>query len=443
LKPEDVVGDDPLAEFPENPALSVVMNGSEYLNQNAQKYVYAQQEQPVQRPFVGGQSVQGQFSHPAGGQVVQGQFSQPIGGQAVQRQFSQPIGGQVVQGQFLQPAGGQSVQGQFSQPRGGQAVQGQFSQPVGGQVVQGQFSQPIGGQSVQGQFSQPAGGQVVQGQFSQPIGGQVVQGQFSQPIGGQSVQGQFAQPIGGQSEVRSNVNPTFQNARNHPEEDVVEVPYDIPKEKTIYFKIVLDQTLSMAKIYKHVYRKLEKLIVSLDKKVSRVQKCGQVGLLWGLTLITENKPETIRFDGKIFTPSAEKIKNALQTIVFHGGSDDGYEEINAAVKQAIQEMSDESAGEGNRGLLLLTDSIPYEEDSEPNFTYGAEHTGLRFAQCFVYDCAQYAPRFKMENGAGNPDVEGIQNLEIRDIEEYLKDDDIIVIDLLKEILDRTSTGIQM
>jgi hypothetical protein len=404
LKPEDVVGDDPLAEFPENPALSVVMNGSEYLNQNAQKYVYAQQEQPVQRPFVGGQSVQGQFSHPAGGQVVQGQFSQPIGGQAVQRQFSQPIGGQVVQGQFLQPAGGQSVQGQFSQP---------------------------------------AGGQVVQGQFSQPIGGQVVQGQFSQPIGGQSVQGQFAQPIGGQSEVRSNVNPTFQNARNHPEEDVVEVPYDIPKEKTIYFKIVLDQTLSMAKIYKHVYRKLEKLIVSLDKKVSRVQKCGQVGLLWGLTLITENKPETIRFDGKIFTPSAEKIKNALQTIVFHGGSDDGYEEINAAVKQAIQEMSDESAGEGNRGLLLLTDSIPYEEDSEPNFTYGAEHTGLRFAQCFVYDCAQYAPRFKMENGAGNPDVEGIQNLEIRDIEEYLKDDDIIVIDLLKEILDRTSTGIQM
>lgn len=243
---------------------------------------------------------------------------------------------------------------------------------------------------------------------------------------------------------------TYESPKPQPEiaeppyiEDIVDIPYDIPKEKTIYFKIVLDRTLSMGKIYRQVYQKLEKLIYNLDKKVSRLQKSGQVGLLWGLTLITEGEPETVYFDGKLFTPSAENIKNALQRIVFQGGSDDGYEEINSAVKRAIQDMSDESSGEGNRGLLLLTDSISCEEDAKPNFTYGAEYTGLRFAQCFVYDCYQYMPKFQMENGAGQADVAGIQNLEVRDIEEYLKDDDTMVIDLLREILERTSTNVQL
>lgn len=223
--------------------------------------------------------------------------------------------------------------------------------------------------------------------------------------------------------------------------DIIEPEYEVEKAKSIYFEIVLDKTISMAKIYKPIYKKLEKMIDNMDRAVKNYQKKGKVGLKWGLTLITEEEPEMVRFHESYFTTSSDRIKIALKEFQFEGGSGNGRENINEALTAAIRTLSQESQGEGRCGLILLTDSLPEEEDAEPDFEYleNVEHTELCFAHCFVYNCEAYTPYFNMVDGEGETDVKGIHYLEIRDLDAFLnREADNLTEKLLKKLLHQTS-----
>lgn len=227
-------------------------------------------------------------------------------------------------------------------------------------------------------------------------------------------------------------------------QDIIEPEYEIPETKSIYFEIILDKTLSMTGVYRRIYQKLEKMIDNMDRAVRNYQKKGQVGLKWGLTLITDEEPETVTFDNSCFTASSARIKNALKEFQFEGGSENGRENINGALAAAIRSLSRESRGEGRCGLLLLTDSLPEEDDLEPDFEYleDAEHTELVFAHCFVYNCEAYTPYFNMVDGEGETDVRGINYLEVRDMDAYLnREADNLTEKLLKKILHQTSVSL--
>lgn len=227
-------------------------------------------------------------------------------------------------------------------------------------------------------------------------------------------------------------------------QDIIEPEHEVEKSKSIYFEIVLDKTLSMAKNYKRIYEKLEKMIDNMDRAVKSYQKKGKVGLKWGLTLITEGEPEKIRFGGSCFTAFPNQIKNALKEFQFEGGSENGRENINEALIAAIQALSEESQGEGKCGLILITDSLPEEDDMEPDFEYleNVKYTALCFAHCFVYDCEAYTPYFNMVDGEGETDVKGIHYLEIRDLDAYLnREADNLTEKLLKKLLHYTSVSV--
>lgn len=235
-----------------------------------------------------------------------------------------------------------------------------------------------------------------------------------------------------------------QGKEKQPDQDIIEPEYEVEKAKSIYFEIVLDKTVSMAKVYRRVYKKLEKMIDNMDRTVKNYQKKGQVGLKWGLTLITDAEPETVKFNDSCFTASPDRIKKALKEFQFEGGSENGRENINEALTAAIKALSEESQGEGRCGLILLTDSLPEEEDMEPDFEYleNVKHTELCFAHCFVYNCETYTPYFNMVDGEGETDVKGIHYLEVRDLDAYLnREADNLTEKLLKKILHQTSVSV--
>lgn len=227
-------------------------------------------------------------------------------------------------------------------------------------------------------------------------------------------------------------------------QDIIEPEHEVEKSQSIYFEIVLDKTISMAKNYKRIYKKLEKMIDNMDRAVKSYQKKGRVGLKWGLTLLTEGEPEAVRFGAGRFTTSPNQMKNALKDFQFEGGAENGRENINGALISAIQALSEESQGEGKCGLILLTDSLPEEEDTEPDFEYleNVKYTDLCFAHCFVYDCEAYTPYFNMVDGEGETDVRGIHYLEVRDLDAYLnREADNLTEKLLKKLLHQTSVSI--
>ena len=226
-------------------------------------------------------------------------------------------------------------------------------------------------------------------------------------------------------------------------QDIIEPEYETEKEKNIYFEIVLDKTISMTRIYRPIYKKLEKMIDNMARAVKNYQKKGQVGLKWGLTLITEEAPELVRFQESCFTSSSDRMKAALKEFQFEGGSENGRENINGALAAAIGALSRESRGEGRCGLILLTDSLPEEDDMEPDFEFleNVEYTKLCFAHCYVYNCEAYTPYFNMVDGEGETDVKGIHYLEVRDLEAFLNSEtNNLTEKLLKKLLHQTSIG---
>lgn len=241
-----------------------------------------------------------------------------------------------------------------------------------------------------------------------------------------------------EQELKPQVEHAADTVKPEPEEDAF---YDIPAKQTIYIKLVLDSTISMSMLYPYIYSRLSRLVVNLDKKLHRLRQKGCVGLKWGITLITDDKPETVKFSNKTFTSSTSQIDTALKNIVFHGGTEDGYENVTGAIEQAIKDLSDESEGCGNRGVFVLTDSLPYEDEKEKDFRYCATYTQLRFAYCYVYDYKQFLPIFNIVNGSGEADMIGFRSTEVGDLQSYLEGEDSMIQEMLRKILEQTSTNV--
>lgn len=174
--------------------------------------------------------------------------------------------------------------------------------------------------------------------------------------------------------------------------------------KRICLEIIIDGTLSFTSVYPKVYYILQQFLQSLAEKKRDYKG---VTMAYGLTVIRE-QPETVRFaNGTSFTESEQELLGVLADMEFRGGNPDGLEELNQALNDSLQELNNTpDAGESYKGLLMLTDSLPADGDTMPDFSsnepgrYG-DYTnyGLRFADFYAYS-VDYMPRMRIVDRNG-------------------------------------------
>lgn len=172
-------------------------------------------------------------------------------------------------------------------------------------------------------------------------------------------------------------------------------------KRRIRTNFVMDRTFSFSVIFPEVYRSLECLM----KGMSEMKKeHPTLELQYGLTLFGDTI-QNVEFGDGYFTSSEAEFLNAVKKVEFTGGSEDGYEMINEGIEAGIRVLEKYSEEDINKGIVVLTDSMP--EDTSPKFmeVEGCPNNGLRFAIVYVNDDC-YLPTFKIVDGDG--DVAGSQ-----------------------------------
>lgn len=225
-----------------------------------------------------------------------------------------------------------------------------------------------------------------------------------------------------------------------PQYKVEERKEEISKSKMIYITIILDKTISMTTIYAKVYSKLKIIIDFITKEAKRFRNTIQIK--WGIVYITEEEPEVQTFYEGNYTISASKLKEVLRTVEFEGGSRDGRENINGAVEKTLQLFSIENEGfneeeKARGGIILITDSMPKEEDCEPDFDKNS-YSKLRFVNCYVYEKENYGPFFELDRR--DVDTKKPNAVIIESIESFLNKDTRALTKSIGEILAATSVA---
>ena len=187
------------------------------------------------------------------------------------------------------------------------------------------------------------------------------------------------------------------------------------KKKELRIGIVLDCTYSFSTVYPVVYNVLQRFFNRLEQEKDQYKGFQ---LKYSLTML-HDEPEAFLFAGNSIVTSSEKeVLNALKTLEFYGGSEDGREDLNEALKNQLMTLNAGSDGKNAdcyKGLLFFTDSLPEEELTpdfdEDDFEYNGntyQNYGLRFAEIYSYD-GRYKPNLKMVDGNGRPDSENGRN----------------------------------
>lgn len=165
----------------------------------------------------------------------------------------------------------------------------------------------------------------------------------------------------------------------------------------IYIQFVMDMTYSFSRVFPAVYHAVQ---VCMDKISEKKKEFPDIRVRYGLVTFND-KIESVRFDGSCFTESEHVFMDQLRKMRFTGGSPNEYEEnINEAVEAGLRNLEKESEEYANRGLLLLTDSIPKERKPDFYSLDGCQNRGLRFAVCYLYN-DEYVPRFKITDRDGD------------------------------------------
>lgn len=171
-----------------------------------------------------------------------------------------------------------------------------------------------------------------------------------------------------------------------------------PEDNCIYIDYIVDTTLSFARIFPEVYYVLEN---SMNLLKSKRREYRGIVLRYGLTVLGDQIQEE-QFKKGAFTESEEEFLMHLRELDFQGGSDSGTEPVNEAILASLQKLGKNSASSANRGIILITDSMP--EDVRPDFRHveDCRDKGLRFAVGFLYS-NRYAPKFDLGNRYGEPE----------------------------------------
>lgn len=174
--------------------------------------------------------------------------------------------------------------------------------------------------------------------------------------------------------------------------------------REILFGIVLDATLSFSKVYAQVYYLLEQILYDIRK---RKKEEPDLRVTYSITLL-HDRPETVRFSEDFYCRDEQALLETLSSISFSGGSLDGREALNQAIKEELiilnQYHPEKKGASLRRALLVLTDSIPAEGEMIPDFrkelTPEEENHGLSAAYVYSYS-DRYLPVFHMVNPTGS------------------------------------------
>lgn len=172
-------------------------------------------------------------------------------------------------------------------------------------------------------------------------------------------------------------------------------PADETSKKEILIGIVLDGTLSFAKVYPKVYYMLSGFLQRLGRAGDEYKG---VVIRYGL-IVLHDVPEEIRFSGgEAFTESEKDFLDMLRRIDFYGGSADGREDLKGALDLALRLLNTSGSESSYRGLLFFSDSLPPQEDLGPDFyasdQNGYRNYGLRFADFYTYT-GDFTPQIRI------------------------------------------------
>lgn len=216
------------------------------------------------------------------------------------------------------------------------------------------------------------------------------------------------------------------------------------KKKEVLFEIVIDATLSFTTVYQKAFYILKQFL-NMMKQVKKEYR--GVVFQYGLTVFHESDDVfSIEFGTETyFTESETDFIEALSNIVFYGGSETGREDFTSALDHALYMLNSHGEENASRGILFFSDSIPDEEQLEPDFTEmvqdGYLNKGLRFAQ-FYTGTDDFCPKMLMVNGDGNFSGNAKNEASYECLEYILKADPNKVSQELKEmvnnILNQTS-----
>lgn len=227
-------------------------------------------------------------------------------------------------------------------------------------------------------------------------------------------------------------------------ESTVEVPDRRDSSRTvfkeIYIEMIIDGTYSFSKVFPAVYYSIRKMTDEI--RAFRTQYKSVI-VKYGLIVLNET-PKAVKFDNAYFTEDTKKFLEKIRSIVFTGGSESGRENINDAVKSGIRILNNFSPDKANRGLIVITDSLPESDELCPDFRDidECDNKGLRFATFYMNGEAVYMPALKMVDSDGDETDNGKNVMNIYNLESLLDEDGGQSIQrVVKEIMAQVSVNI--
>lgn len=179
-------------------------------------------------------------------------------------------------------------------------------------------------------------------------------------------------------------------------------------KKTILINIVVDGTYSFTKVFPRVYDVIEKFLRKMEKEG---KEYPGVIIKYGMTVLHDFAESWKYKNGEYFTENKEEFLINLKKVKFYGGSPGGRENLSDAVDEALRVLNNSEDENAERGLLFFSDSIPEDNNLQPNFLEtdqeGYLNKGLRFAIFFTYDDT-FTPMLKMTDRNGD-EVENGKN----------------------------------
>ncbi len=223
------------------------------------------------------------------------------------------------------------------------------------------------------------------------------------------------------------------------------------KETLVLTGIILDATSSFISVFPAVYYVLEEFLKDMS---ARQKEYRGIDFRYGLTLL-HNEAESVSFsDGSFFTKDVDRLRKAIHNIEFYGGSLDGREDLDGALREQLRRQNECDPKEYERiyrGVILFSDSVS--ATSEPQDFSGAyldeaqtiENNGVRFAQFYTFD-GDYLPAMRMVDRDGRP-TDNDKNIAVSvDIKKLIEGGEDAVTDevrmMISTILNQTSVGMQ-
>ena len=168
--------------------------------------------------------------------------------------------------------------------------------------------------------------------------------------------------------------------------------------------IILDGTISFTSVFPAFYYVMDELMSHMREKAK-----NYIGVTFkfGLTILHDDAKSVMFRDNTFFTEDGSLIMEELENMEFYGGSEDGKEHLDEALReQLIQQNKYEPEEFENvyRGVIMFSDSVPNEQGHDFSTDYldldqKIVNHGIRFARFYTYK-GEYTPKMRMVDGEG-------------------------------------------